>query len=222
MPNGGKLTVEAANVSVDEEYSRANPEVAPGQYVVICVSDTGTGMTPEVLSHAFEPFFTTKDPGQGTGLGLSQVYGFVKQSGGNVKIYSEVGEGTSIRMYFRRYIGGEQPSVRDGGELLAESEGIESILIVEDDNDLRAYVADVLRDLNYRVISAATAQAALTILLQRGAEGRSCSDRRRNARNQWPRTGPSCPKNSTQSQHSLHGGLLSERRHASRSARRGG
>jgi len=166
MPNGGKLTVDAANVSVDEEYSRINPEVAPGQYVVICVSDTGSGMTPEVLSHAFEPFFTTKDPGQGTGLGLSQVYGFVKQSGGNVKIYSEVGEGTSIRMYFPRYLGNEQPSANDDEDLLAESEAIETILVVEDDADLRTYVADVLRDLNYRVITAASAQAALTIVLQ--------------------------------------------------------
>jgi len=166
MPEGGKLTVEAANVSVDEEYFRANPEVAIGQYVAICVSDTGTGMNPEILDRAFEPFFTTKDPGHGTGLGLSQVYGFVKQSGGNVKIYSEVGEGTSIRMYFPRYLGSEQPEADDGSELLAEGDSIETILVVEDDADLRTYVLEVLRNLNYRVLSAASAQAALTILLQ--------------------------------------------------------
>jgi CheY-like chemotaxis protein len=166
MPNGGKLTVEAANVFADDDYARANPEVAPGQYVVICVSDTGTGMTREVLEHAFEPFFTTKEAGQGTGLGLSQVYGFVKQSGGNVKIYSEPDEGTSIRMYFPRYHGAAQPSMESVEQPLAGSETTETILLVEDDPDLRTYVTDVLRDLNYRVVSAGTAQAALTILLQ--------------------------------------------------------
>ena len=166
MPNGGKLTIEAANVSVDEDYSRANPELAVGQYVVISVSDTGSGMSPEVLNHVFEPFFTTKEPGQGTGLGLSQVYGFVKQSGGHVKIYSEVGEGTSIKMYFPRYIGNAQPASDDADEFISEGASVESILVVEDDADLRAYVSDVLRELNYRVLSAGSAQAALTILLQ--------------------------------------------------------
>ncbi|SFH73855.1 PAS domain S-box-containing protein [Bradyrhizobium sp. Gha] len=166
MPNGGKLTIEAANVSADEDYSRVNPELAAGQYTVISVSDTGSGMTPEVLNHAFEPFFTTKEPGQGTGLGLSQVYGFVKQSGGHVKIYSEVGEGTSIKMYFPRYFGHMQPAPDETDEFMAEGTSVETILVVEDDADLRGYVSDVLRDLNYRVLSAASAQAALTILLQ--------------------------------------------------------
>jgi PAS domain S-box-containing protein len=115
MPDGGKLTIEAANVFVDEQYTRTIPELSPGQYVVICVSDTGAGMPPDVLDHAFEPFFTTKELGQGTGLGLSQVYGFVKQSGGHVKIYSEVNQGTTIKMYFPRFIG-------NGQELEAESE----------------------------------------------------------------------------------------------------
>jgi len=167
MPNGGKLTIEATNVSADEDYSRANPEVIAGQYVVICVSDTGSGMTPEVVDHAFEPFFTTKELGQGTGLGLSQVYGFVKQSGGHVKIYSEIGEGTSIRMYFPRYTGNHpQPASDDDSDLASEGSSVEAILVVEDDPDLRGYVSDVLRDLNYRVLSASSAQAALTILMQ--------------------------------------------------------
>lgn len=170
MPNGGKLTIEAANVSADENYSRANPELAAGQYVVISVSDTGSGMTPEVLDHAFEPFFTTKEPGQGTGLGLSQVYGFVKQSGGHVKIYSEVGEGTSIKMYFPRYFGDERPASDDVDEFISEGASVETILVVEDDADLRAYVSDVLRDLNYRVLSAGSAQVALTTLLQEGQQ----------------------------------------------------
>jgi PAS domain S-box-containing protein len=166
MTDGGKLTVEAVNVSADEDYCRVNPELAPGQYVVVCVTDTGTGMTADVLNHAFEPFFTTKEPGQGTGLGLSQVYGFVKQSGGHVKIYSEVGQGTSIRMYFPRYYGDARPTESDTEEALPEGEKIETILVVEDDADLRAYVSDLLRDLNYRVFVASSAQAALTILMQ--------------------------------------------------------
>ncbi len=166
MPDGGKLTVEAVNVLADEDYCRVNPELSPGQYVIVCVTDTGTGMTADVLNHAFEPFFTTKEPGQGTGLGLSQVYGFVKQSGGHVKIYSEVGQGTSIRMYFPRYHGDARPVESDADEFRPEGEKLETILVVEDDADLRAYVSELLRDLNYRVVPASSAQAALTILLQ--------------------------------------------------------
>ena len=170
MPDGGKLTVEAANVSADEDYCRVNPELSPGQYVIVCVTDTGTGMTADVLDHAFEPFFTTKESGQGTGLGLSQVYGFVKQSGGHVKIYSEVGQGTSIRMYFPRYHGEARPVDSDADEFRPEGERLETILVVEDDADLRAYVSELLRDLNYRVTTASSAQAALTILLQEEAK----------------------------------------------------
>jgi PAS domain S-box-containing protein len=166
MPDGGKLTVEAVNVSADEDYCRVNPELSPGQYVIVCVTDTGIGMTTDVLGHAFEPFFTTKEPGQGTGLGLSQVYGFVKQSGGHVKIYSEAGQGTSIRMYFPRYHGDARVVGTDTDELRPEGEKLETILVVEDDDDLRAYVSELLRDLNYRVVPASSAQAALTILLQ--------------------------------------------------------
>jgi PAS domain S-box-containing protein len=166
MPDGGKLTVEAVNVLADEDYCRFNPELSPGQYVIVCVTDTGTGMTADVLNHAFEPFFTTKDPGQGTGLGLSQVYGFVKQSGGHVKIYSEVGQGTSIRMYFPRCHRDARPVESDTDEFRPEGEKLETVLVVEDDADLRAYVSELLRDLNYRVVAASSAQAALTILLQ--------------------------------------------------------
>ena len=102
MPDGGKVTLEVANIFADEEYCRRNPEFSPGQYVLICVSDTGCGMPPDVVDHAFEPFFTTKELGHGTGLGLSQVYGFVKQSGGHVKIYSEDGQGTTVKIYLPR------------------------------------------------------------------------------------------------------------------------
>jgi PAS domain S-box-containing protein len=166
MPGGGKVTLEATNVFADEDYCRANPELSRGQYVLICVSDTGCGMPPDVSSRAFEPFFTTKELGQGTGLGLSQVYGFVKQSGGYVKIYSEVDQGTTVKIYLPRYTRqpdheelqeGEEPAVRP-------SEQGEVILVVEDDDDLRAYLAEVLRGLGYQVLAAANAQAALPIL----------------------------------------------------------
>jgi PAS domain S-box-containing protein len=167
MPDGGKLTIEATNVFVDEEYTRAVPELVPGQYVVICVTDTGHGMSAEVLGHAFEPFFTTKDAGHGTGLGLSQVYGFVKQSGGHVKIYSELGQGTTVKMYFPRLNGGaESEEVDSGSEPVPEGDPTETILVVEDDKDLRNYIAEILRNLNYRVIATPNAQGALTILLQ--------------------------------------------------------
>jgi PAS domain S-box-containing protein len=165
MPEGGKITIEAENIFADEEYCRKNPEVAAGPYVVICVSDTGRGMPPDILNRAFEPFFTTKEPGQGTGLGLSQVYGFVKQSGGNVKIYSEVEQGTTVKLYFPRYVG---RSVEDDDDASAETGGVgergESILVVEDDGDLRTYLAEILRGLGYRVRAVPDAAAALLVL----------------------------------------------------------
>ena len=166
MPTGGKLTIEAANVFADHEYCRQNPEFSPGQYVAICVSDTGTGMSAETLSHVFEPFFTTKEPGQGTGLGLSQVYGFVKQSGGNVKIYSEAGQGTTVKIYLPRFTGSAEEPEEQDIDPADEAGDHETILVVEDDADLRSYLTDVLRGLNYRVIHVPNAQGALTILLQ--------------------------------------------------------
>ncbi len=165
MPSGGRLTVEAMNQVLDHEYSRINPEVPAGQYVMISVSDTGHGMTPEILSRAFEPFFTTKEIGQGTGLGLSQVYGFVKQSGGHVKIYSEAGMGTTFKLYFPR--SGEQGHAIEEADILpAGTQRSERILVVEDDKDLRAYLIEILRDLNYGAIAAQDAVAALGILEQ--------------------------------------------------------
>ena len=165
MPNGGKLTLEGANVYVDPAYSELNPELPPGQYVVICVSDTGTGMPPDVIEHAFEPFFTTKELGHGTGLGLSQVYGFVKQSGGHIKIYSELNQGTTIKIYLPRLLGNalNEAQELDDQDLIGGEEA-ESILLVEDDADVRTYLADVLRGLNYSVVAAPNAEAALEVL----------------------------------------------------------
>ena len=105
MPDGGKLTIETANAHLDDAYASTQADVAPGQYVLIAVTDNGPGMRPEVVAKAFEPFFTTKPPGRGTGLGLSQVYGFIKQSGGHVRIYSEPGQGVSVKLYLPRFYG---------------------------------------------------------------------------------------------------------------------
>jgi PAS domain S-box-containing protein len=164
MPQGGKITIEATNVFVDDEYSRLNPEIVPGQYVVLSVTDTGVGMSRDTLDHAFEPFFTTKEMGRGTGLGLSQVYGFVKQSGGNVKIYSEVGQGTTVKLYFPRHFGAATEQEEVEQHTLYNSEGAETILVVEDDPDLRAYLTDILRSLDYRVLVATSGPAALDML----------------------------------------------------------
>jgi PAS domain S-box-containing protein len=163
MPEGGKLTIEAANVYLDDRYAE-NAGISSGQYVGISVSDTGFGMTPEVLSQAFDPFFTTKDIGQGTGLGLSQVYGFVKQSGGHVKIYSEHGTGTTIRIYLPRLLASDSLSdVQSVDSIVARGEG-ESILVVEDEEDVRAFVVEMLRDLGYRVLDAPNGSAGLRLL----------------------------------------------------------
>ena len=160
MANSGKLTIETSNASVDESYLRPNAGVPAGQYVLIAVSDTGSGMPREIQQKAFDPFFTTKQPGQGTGLGLSQVYGFVKQSGGEVKISSEVGEGTTIRIYLPRAIAAAD--MADQGEApLVGSLGSETVLVVEDESDVRSYLVETLQDLNYRVREAANGAAAL-------------------------------------------------------------
>jgi PAS domain S-box-containing protein len=164
MTNGGKLTIEATNVFASEDYARANPEVMPGQYVLISVSDTGSGMTADTLARAFEPFFTTKEIGHGTGLGLSQVYGFVKQSGGHVKIYSEVGHGTTVKVYLPRHMRASWPVDEEAEPHLGRGERGEVILVVEDDADLRDYLTEVLLGLDYHVIAVPNAAAALAVL----------------------------------------------------------
>jgi len=166
MPEGGKLTVEVANAFIDERYAASHSEVKPGQYLMIAVSDTGTGMAKEVTDKAFEPFFTTKEVGRGTGLGLAQVYGFTKQSNGHAKIYSEPGEGTTVKLYL--------PRLYDAGDIAADRPahvpalplpgGDATILLVEDEPDVRQFTAASLSALGYRVIEAGNAAAALRAL----------------------------------------------------------
>jgi CheY-like chemotaxis protein len=160
MANSGKLKIETSNVSVDEGYRQQNAGVPAGQYVLIAVSDTGSGMPREVQEKAFDPFFTTKQPGQGTGLGLSQVYGFVKQSGGEIKIYSEVGHGTTIRIYLPCAAAAPE-TVGQSDAPVVGSSGSETVLVVEDECDVRSYLVETLKDLNYRVREAANGAAAL-------------------------------------------------------------
>jgi CheY-like chemotaxis protein len=164
MPSGGKLTIETANTRIDEGYAATQAEVAPGQYIVICVSDTGVGMDKATIARVFEPFFTTKEPGKGTGLGLSQVYGFVKQSGGHVKVYSEPGEGSTVKIYLPRLLGAESEDDIVAEAIAPEGTRAETILVVEDDDDVRAYSVDILRELGYRVVEAHDGPSALRLL----------------------------------------------------------
>lgn len=162
MDGFGKMTIETGNAYIDDAYARQHQDVEPGQYVSLSVTDTGTGMPPELIEKVFEPFFSTKPEGKGTGLGLSMVYGFVKQTGGHVKIYSEPGQGTTVKMYLPRSIQQEDMEV-------AESEGPvdggqETILVAEDDEGVRTTVVEMLHDLGYRVLKAVDAAAALTII----------------------------------------------------------
>ncbi|MBM0103119.1 PAS domain S-box protein [Steroidobacter sp. S1-65] len=164
MPHGGRLTIETVNAYIDEAYAISHAEVAPGQYVLICISDTGMGMDAETLKRAFEPFFTTKPVGQGTGLGLSQVYGFVKQSGGHVKIYSEVGQGTTVKIYLPRFEAASSESDAAPAMPIPEGTSQETVLVVEDEAAVRAYSVDALRDLGYCVLEAADGPSALRLL----------------------------------------------------------
>jgi CheY-like chemotaxis protein len=162
MPGGGKLTVELSNTMLDDTYVSAAHEVPPGQYVLLAISDTGTGMTPEVRERAIEPFFTTKGEGQGTGLGLSMAFGFVKQSGGHFRIYSEEGHGTTIKAYFPRALEPEQTLPEPvAGEVRG---GTETILVVEDDPNVQATVVGMLSELGYQVLRADNAEMALAVL----------------------------------------------------------
>jgi len=162
MPSGGTLTISTQNVTLDEEYTAAYVDVAPGDYVMLAISDTGTGMAPDVVARAFEPFFTTKSEGKGTGLGLSQVFGWVKQSGGHIKIYSELGHGTTFKLYLPR-AKSLSPAANQRAEP-AMQKGDETILVVEDNPSVRKAVIRQLHDLGYRTIEAESGAAALRIV----------------------------------------------------------
>jgi signal transduction histidine kinase/CheY-like chemotaxis protein len=165
MPDGGKLTIETVNAHLDETYVAEHVEVPAGQYVLIAVSDTGEGMPADVAARAFDPFFTTKSVGRGTGLGLSQVFGFVKQSGGHLKIYSEVNQGTAVKLYLPRFLGAEEKmTVQMPRTSRALGSAAETILVVEDEDKVRQMTVESLRDLGYTVHHANSAAAALRIL----------------------------------------------------------
>ena len=166
MAGGGRLTIETANAELDDQYARTHEEVASGQYVMVSVTDTGSGMTPEVLEHAFEPFYTTKGVGQGSGLGLSQVFGFIKQSKGHVKIYSELGHGTCVKVYLPRYVGTDRETSHVPGQqaLIPHPSGKEWILVVEDEIEVRATSVAALQELGYKTFEAANGTEALAVL----------------------------------------------------------
>ncbi len=163
MPGGGRLTLEVANKVLDEDYASNHPEVSAGDYVMLAVSDTGHGMSADVVARAFEPFYTTKPEGKGTGLGLAMVFGFVKQSKGHIKIYSEPGEGTSIKIYLPRAIGGLSAAPMRTTAPLPLVRGEATILIVEDEASVREIAASILRDYGYHVLEAADGDEALRI-----------------------------------------------------------
>jgi signal transduction histidine kinase len=165
MAGGGRITIETRNVTLDRHYAANNPEVTPGPYVMVAVSDSGAGMPPAVLTRAFDPFFTTKDVGKGSGLGLSQVYGFAKTAGGHVKIYSELDVGTTVKLYLPK--SPDRPIMPEAGTEIASlrpANGHETILVVEDDEDVLVVATESLRELGYQVVTALNAAQALEIL----------------------------------------------------------
>jgi CheY-like chemotaxis protein len=166
MPDGGQLTIETCNTHLDRAYAKLSPGVEPGQYICICVTDTGIGMSPDVIARAFDPFFTTKPMGQGTGLGLSMIYGFARQSEGHAKIYSEMGQGTTVKIYLPRHRGGlaaEEAEATGLTEALRAETG-ETVLVVEDDPVVRDLIVEVLVDLGYRALEAQDGPSGLKVL----------------------------------------------------------
>jgi CheY-like chemotaxis protein len=195
MPQGGRLTIETGNVDLDRTYARLHPGVEPGFYVLLAVTDTGHGMTPEVLARAFEPFFTTREPGKGTGLGLATVHGIVKQSGGHVWVHSEPGQGTSFKIYLPRV---DEPAEKVEAPAVEEPppRGSETVLLVEDDASLRELIRECLESTGYTVIEARHGAEALGIcergptpidlvmtdVVMPGMSGRELADRLRLSR----------------------------------------
>ena len=167
MPEGGHITIETSNAYLDDDYARSSGDVIPGQYVMLSVTDTGTGMTPDIIAKAFDPFFTTKPVGKGTGLGLSQIFGFMKQTGGHAAIYSEPGHGTTVKLYIPRHLGqvaALSSRAAIGETVVPVARPGETVLVVEDEQRVRHFSVDALRELGYIVISAANGGEALRAL----------------------------------------------------------
>jgi signal transduction histidine kinase/CheY-like chemotaxis protein len=170
MPDGGCLTIETANAYLDDAYVRQFGDVDAGQYVALCVTDTGTGVPRDIIDRVFEPFFTTKLPGEGSGLGLAMVHGFVKQSGGHIRIYSEDGHGTTVKIYFPRLLIDEiatAPAPRDDVAFVPKAQGQETILLVEDNQDVRSYAKETLERLGYLVVDAGSSDDTVRLLTNR-------------------------------------------------------
>ena len=166
-PHGGRLTIETANKWLDQRAA-AERDLPPGQYVSICVTDTGSGMSAETIKRAFDPFFTTKPTGQGTGLGLSMVYGFVRQSGGQVRVYSELGQGTTMCLYLPRHIGEVDQQDHEVGASTPIVEGHgETVLLIDDEATVRGMIADVLTDSGYHVIETTDGPSGLQVISSR-------------------------------------------------------
>jgi PAS domain S-box-containing protein len=163
MPDGGKITIETANKWIDGHAAK-DRDLAPGQYISLCVTDTGTGMTPEVIERAFDPFYTTKPLGQGTGLGLSMIHGFVRQSGGQVRVYSEVGQGTTMCLYLPRFAGELDDDLAEVADDRLEQGQGETVLVIDDEEPIRMLISDVLGEVGYRILEAADGPAGLKIL----------------------------------------------------------
>ena len=194
MPDGGRLTIETANKWFDDRAGQDH-ELPPGQYISVCVTDSGTGMAPDLLQRVFEPFFTTKPIGQGTGLGLSMIYGFARQSGGHVRIYSEVDQGTTVCIYLPRYHGDVVDDVAETQRIAAEAAGGQTVLVVDDEATIRHLIDEVLEEQGYTVIGAADGAAGLKVLqssariellitdvgLPNGMNGRQVADHARDA-----------------------------------------
>ena len=163
MVDGGKLVIETRNIVLDDEHGAFDPELKPGEYVQLAITDTGSGMTPEVLDRVFEPFFTTKEKGRGTGLGLAMVYGFVKRCGGHLTVYSEIGHGTTFNIYFPR-TDGVGPSAVASAKDVSDADARETILVVEDDERVRQLTITRLKLIGYKVIEASDGPTAVDIL----------------------------------------------------------
>jgi CheY-like chemotaxis protein len=164
MRSAGTLTLETRNAVLEEEYAEQYEEVTPGEYVLLAVADTGTGMSPEIISRVFEPFFTTKEVGQGSGLGLSMVYGFVKQTGGHISIYSRVGHGTSVKLYLPRAPSSPVGREKESPDVFPENLGNKVVLVVEDEAKLRKVAVKMLDRLGLQTMQAETAKDALELL----------------------------------------------------------